>query len=130
MEIRLEGADRLLKKLDRLKKGVRNKIVRRALMKASTPILKSAKARVPVDSKTLKKSLGRKSKTYKNGNVVVVIGARGNVRNPDGKKPTRYAHLAERSQPFIRPAYDENRSAAQGIIQREIASGIEVEVGH
>jgi HK97 gp10 family phage protein len=75
-----------------------NRVVNRAASKAMTPVLRAAKRLVPVDDKFLKKSLGRKVKSYKrSGNVVVLIGPRKGFKDEkSGRNPANYAHLVEK----------------------------------
>lgn len=121
----LHGDKRLLRKLNHLKGAAARRVMRGALNKASTPILKDARKKAPVDTKALRKSLGRKSKTYRNGNVVVLVGPRtGHRDEKTGRVPTRYAHLAERAKPYLRPAYDDNKAKAGKIIAAEVSAGI------
>lgn len=124
----LDGDKKILRKLAHLKGAVARKIVRRAQSKAATPILKSAKRGVRVETKALKKSLGRKTTTYKNATVVTLIGPRtGHKDGETGRVPTRYAHLVERRYPYLRPAYDSNKASAEATMASEIKAGIEAE---
>jgi HK97 gp10 family phage protein len=110
---KIDGLGPMLRQLDRLKRGTRNKILRRAVSKASRIVLKAAKANCPQDTGALKRSLDIKLATYENG-VVGVIGpsmavvkdrktgqmvqtrlgkwlAQNNLAN----RPEYYAHLVE-----------------------------------
>lgn len=140
----LTGLDQSLKLLQGLKQGVRNRILRAALSKATTPMLKTAKRLAPVETGLLRKSIGRKVKTYAStGSVVVVIGPRTGFRREvtvRGRKmirnPVKYAHLVELghggpspapAHPFLRPAWDNHKAQAQRIVAAEIVAGIERE---
>lgn len=124
----LEGEKKLRRKLQRLKGSTQRKIQRRAQSKASTPILRDAKKKCPTDTRALKKSLGRKTSTHKSGAVVTLIGPRrGHKDQATGRVPTRYAHLAERHTPYLRPAYDSNKDRAEQIIRDETWAGIKAE---
>jgi HK97 gp10 family phage protein len=136
----LDDAFKLLKKLK--KGGLQRKVLRAAVSKATTVVLKSAKGRVPVESGLLKKSLGRKIKTYaRTGTVVGVIGPRlGFGRDvvinghTEYRDPKFYAHLVENgtvtaaAQPFLRPAWDENLDQIKELMKREIADGVTKEL--
>ena len=145
--IRLVGdkeLKRAFKQLARLDERKKNTIVRQALGKAAKPILKNARARVPVESGLLKKSLGVKTKTYRRSGVsIAVIGPRkgfktkvGGVKTRVGsakgdetrqvRNPAKYAHLVElgtehsAAKPFLEPALGNNRQTVLNTFRREI----------
>lgn len=99
------GLKETLEALRDLPPKVQRKILRPAMNKATTPIVSSAKKRVQRQLGLLRKSLTRKTVTYKNGGaLVVVIGADLNLRQeatrPGRKKPViinpaKYLHLVE-----------------------------------
>jgi HK97 gp10 family phage protein len=122
---KLEGLGDVFAALDGLGRTIRNKILRASLVAATTPMLKAAQQRVRKSSGLLRKSLGRKVKTYRrNGTVAVMIGPRRGhgkpvilkeeeifrqfggrtikIRNPRvramriTRNPVRYAHLIEK----------------------------------
>lgn len=118
VEVRFDFRGVLLK-LEALKRGVRNRLLRKALRAGSRPLVVAARALVPVrrkvkgsnvtPQKLLKKSLGVKIKTYKGGGIVVaVVGARSKktqigtrVRGPHKgqpvyENPANIAHLVEK----------------------------------
>ena len=129
--LRLTGHDRLIRILDGLGKDI-TKIVRPAVNAALTPINKAAKRGAPVDTGILKKSIGKKVKTYKRTGIVMgMVGARGGFRilepgRNDGREriPVFYHHLAEDQKPHLRPALDANRTRAVRILGRKIIEGI------
>lgn len=136
---KLEGQDKVLAKLANLKGSLIRRIVRQALNKAATPILKTAKQSVPVDTGLLKKSLGRKSKTYKSGTLMQIIGARSGFKTPVGvnrkgrtkyQNPTQYLHLVEfgtsrsEAKPFLGPALSSHIDQTQRIVADFIAAGV------
>lgn len=94
----IEGIADLMKTLDKFPGAVQRRILRPALAAEGQRVLKEARTKVPVDTKLLKKSLGRRTKTYKNGGVVVIVGPRHGFKqiiNGKPKNPTQYAHLVE-----------------------------------
>mgnify|MGYP006935485075 CR=1 FL=1 len=104
----LTGDKKLIAALNSLGGTQLNKIVRAAETKAMRPMAKSAKANAPVETGTLKKSIGVKTKTYRrSGTVVTVVGPRigfereVTVETPTGERirevrnPSKYAHLVE-----------------------------------
>jgi HK97 gp10 family phage protein len=92
---KLDGYAEARSALDGLPKRVRAKAARKAVTKGSAPILASAKATAPRETKALVRSLGRKVKTYRNGNAVAVIGARRDYRATE-RQIGRDARLARR----------------------------------
>lgn len=118
--------------LERLEKKVAKQSVRKAVNKTARKALKAAKAAVPVDTGTLKKSLAVKSKTLRNGTILAFVGPRRGFKVDKKTKvrtmtkfarvkqlssgrvivmnPTKYSHLVEfgtiktRAKAFIWPA--------------------------
>lgn len=148
--ISLDGDKALIRKLERLGRTndrARKKVIRQAVSAAMTPVNKAAKAKAPIGKTTtfpglLKKSLGKKAKTYGGTIFVVVIGPRfkPSFRKPTGKvskkgkplfqNPAKYAHLVELGtshsapHPFLRPALFENKGRVVAILRTKLASGI------
>jgi HK97 gp10 family phage protein len=107
------GVDWLKQALQEADKVVSKKAMRDGINEATKPVLKAEKDAVPVQTKTLKRALGRKVKAYGNstkGYVVVgVVGARkdaagkpakfGRVVKVGGRdqyrNPVKYDHLVE-----------------------------------
>lgn len=138
-DLTLIGDRRLAKKFERLvSQAVRNRVVRRPLAAALTPISKAAKNNVPVHRGFLKKSIGKKVKAYPGG-VWGGVGPRTGGQfvhvDENGKRhvPANYAHLIEfgtekmPAQPFLRPALDQNRQKALTILRTGIGKNIEKE---
>lgn len=112
LRARIGGVPALISKLREIDVKVARKAQRQALNEAAKPILKDAKAMVPIETKTLKKALGKKAKSFRGGLIMVVmIGVR---KDKKGKKlkhkrkvgttksgkdiyrnPINYAHLVE-----------------------------------
>lgn len=92
----IPGLDTLTQGLAEFSKSMRNKIIRKGMNAVTQPLLKSAKGKCK--SKLIRKSLGRKVKTYPSGITVGVIFPRpGFDQVIDGitVKPTKIAHLLE-----------------------------------
>ena len=92
----------------------------------------AAKREVPVDTGLLKKSIGKKVKTYRQDGVVwVAVGPRsGFEEHIDGvvvKNPVKYAHLVEGHNPFMRRAFDTTKGEVLRIMEKELRSNIEKE---
>ena len=143
IKVQLQGLQQLINHLNTLKRALRSKILRKAVGKAVQPIMKDAKARVPVRHGLLKKAMGFRVRTLrKNGVVVGIVGPRTGFRTQvgvdrNGKpiygNPTRYAHLVEygtvraAAKPFLRPAWSAGRNQAAVTLARVAAEELEKE---
>lgn len=118
---------------------VQRKVTRQAVNVAATPVVRAARSKAPQQSGLLKKSLGKKIKTYKRaGTVVGLVGPRTDVQGEyQGEKrvPWRYAHLVEDghvdakgnpipAQPFLRPAFDETQGQALDTMSTKLGEGV------
>lgn len=139
---KIAGLPEVMKSLERVKEGVRARILRRPMGKVARLIAKKAKALAPRRFGLLRKSMGSKVKTYKGGAVVAVVGPRTGFRTQVGSKrdgtpvyadPVKYAHLVElgtattAARPFLRPALRGSRKEAAEIIRRGVAEGLAAE---
>lgn len=121
----IQGISELMKTLEKFPGAIQRRILRPALNAEGTRVLKEAKAKVPVDTKLLKKSLGKRTKTYKNGGVVVIVGPRHGYKRQIGgvwKNPTKYAHLVEYG---VKPHFISARSnvASRKVIHAKMHPG-------
>lgn len=113
------------------------KVARQATNAAGTPVLKAMRQTVPEDTGTLKLALGKRTKTYADGVVVTVVGARRNIASEvAGKKrvPANYSHLVEaghkggaRPTRFAARAYKTAEPAAISKSKAKLGQGIERE---
>jgi HK97 gp10 family phage protein len=104
--MRLEGFRQLQRTLQTLDRTTRGKIVRGAVSKAATPVLRDAKRRlVPghgYETGLLRKSLGRKAKQYRRTVFTQIIGPRRGFRvveRPDGDVSLQRGTKADRAAP-------------------------------
>lgn len=104
VKVTVDGLAPLMTRLAALRQTERSKILRKAVNACSGVVLNAAKALAPRNSGLLKRSLGRRIRTYRRtGRVVGVVGPRTNMKSAVTLKsgatrwanPTRYAHLAE-----------------------------------
>lgn len=119
MSAKVDGLKPLLVTLDRVKKGAKNKVLRRAVRKSSSIVLKAAKVKCPqrIDASgyrkenksrgLLRKSLGIKIATYPKAVVGIIGPRRGfktqigvirsgpNAGKPIFEDPANIAHLVE-----------------------------------
>lgn len=139
MAIRLRGRDRLslgevkgggitgIGELDaKLKKlGDRQfrKTTRKASNKAMTPMVKATKRNVHKRTGLLKKSIGKKQKTYKTAGVILtIVGARTGFKDAEtGEDPAKIAHLIEFG---VQP----HAIQAGGVVLSDIGTGADGEV--
>lgn len=109
---------------------------------ALNPILEEARQRAPVRTGALRKSLGKKVKTYRRSRVTVgIVGVRFNyeksVKGKGGKKkkiiPRNYGHLVEKGsrgkpgKPFLRPALQAKFKQAISIYGSKLKVAIDAE---
>ncbi len=123
------GVEDTIKELKAIDHKMANKYARRAVSKATGIVLKASKGKVLVQTKVLKKSLGRKTKTYRNSGVSVgVVGPRAGYRQTvqvRGRKmvrdPRKYAHLVETGHKGFTGTKFLKRSLRQSEAQCEVA---------
>lgn len=135
----LDGDRELKELLVQLPERVIKKGLRRALSAAATPIVRATKAKARRRFGFLKKSIGRKVKTYSDGSVIVVIGAKRDVAETVGNRqhvPANYFALVEKGHggphaapphPMLDPAYQETKGQATAIAAVKIRESVESE---
>lgn len=140
LTIMIDGVEEVKENLNRLGNKVRSDIAREALITALTPTVNAARAHAPVDTGTLKQSIGFRVKPYKRRTkFFAVIGPRRGFRGPDGRQPTQYAHIIENGRhtakgkqveihPFMRPAWNETKDGALKIMANVVGSRVKMEV--
>lgn len=143
----IAGLKDVLKRLHRLKQGVRNRVLRPAVTKAVKPIAKHAKHLAPWRTGMLRRSMGWRVMAYRRtGTVVGIVGPRsgfkktkagrqqtalGRKYKATGINPTRYAHLVElgtvrsAAYAFLAPAWDAGKAGAEATIRAEVEAGIQ-----
>ncbi len=127
LQIKIDGAKELEKKLLSFEPKLARRIVRQTLRAAAKPILAAAKANVPVLTGALKESLKlRVMKKAKHRYGILVATAKGWF-----KGDTYYGAFVEfgtskmAAKPFIRPAFDSEKENAERIIIDDLKQGIE-----
>jgi hypothetical protein len=122
LNFKVQGGDELRRKLAGLKRSAANRIFRKGFGQAATIVLQGARKRVPQRTRRLKRALGKKVKSYRQGvGAVALVGPRrGYGKEINGKlvNPTRYAHLAERDRPYLGPAAREAEPKIAAILAR------------
>ncbi len=143
-DIKLFGDKELRRKLEKLGKAnnrSRNKVIRQAVSFSMTPVSKAAKTNLRpghgFDTGLLKKSIGKKTKTYKGVTFIAVVGPRKGFKKEvevNGtlvtRNPSKYAHLVEfgtrhsRAFPFLRPALLENKATVESRLRQRLSHGL------
>jgi hypothetical protein len=99
IQARIEGVERLQAIMKSLPAQVARRVLRPALNAEGSKVVTQSKLMVPKSTGLLKKSIGKKTKTYtQTGNIVVVVGPRTSFRQMVSGKPrdpVKYAHLVE-----------------------------------
>ena len=131
----VKGDRELKRNLKRLADKVQKKLLRQAVQAGSKPVVKAARNAAPVESGTLKKSIGVRMKVYKRqATVVAIVGPRTGFGFTDDegtrRDPARYGHLVEGGtvyqgpRAFLRPAIHNNKAAANAAVRTKLAAGI------
>ena len=155
MQYKFEFAslESLVGNLASVKPAVVRQAVRAAIVTATAPLIAEIKRSVHTDeSGALRRSIGRKVKTYaSSGTVTAAIGPRSGFKTTyetnRGKKvlrnPTKYAHLVEggtkahaipgwkqphpgaKAKPFIEPVYKTQQARVQEVFAERFIERIE-----
>jgi len=100
------NAEEIVMNLEKLEKKIQRKFVRKAMREGAKVLLNEARARVPVRTGNLKKSLGINTRTKK-GNIEMYVSPR-----KGGKYDGYYGLFVElgtkkmSARPFLRPAFE------------------------
>lgn len=134
-EMVVEGLKPWLRKLAQLRSPRARAVRRKAMMDASSPLLKTTKALVLRETGLLARSLGRRVRSYRGGAVVVVIigprsGFKQEVQRRRGvtlSNPTKYAHLTEKKAHWLERSEEQTREQVISNLKDSLARGIEQE---
>ena len=145
----IEGGTEIRAQLDGLKYGIGRRIVRNALAKATTPLLKAMKRNAPQGpTGNLKAALTKRIKLFPDGNVAAYVGTTRGKRGSaiawlveyGGHAPRRakgkvladgrdhyFGKEVKRmpAHPFMRPAFDATIGEVQRILEEGIREGTE-----
>lgn len=129
MHLKLDGFGQLHRKLDRLEAKTGKKVVRRALRTGAKLIHAEAKALVPVDEGELKRTLkvraaktSRRSKSF--GVAVITDASAFEVPDAAHHAAVEYGTADAAAQPYMRPAFDNKKAQALGVVTAEIKRGV------
>ena len=128
-KITVTGQHQVQGRLSALEGKVRRQVLRKAVTAGARVVLRTEKSLAPVRLGFLRKSLGTKVKSYRNSGVVVgLVGPRtdkiyfvGNRR----VRPSKYAHLAAKRNPFDQKALAAAQPEAEQTMLRVMQQEIE-----
>lgn len=107
--------------------------VNAAARKSMAPVLKAAKANVPIDDGDLRRSLVVRKQKSPKGTTRFAVGPSNKFTGKDGDRPVKYAHVvefgsADGTKPARRPltrAYESTKDEAQKVFGKEIGPAVE-----
>lgn len=129
IEVKLEGLDALMKRLDAMGAELRGPVLGAALKAAALPVLNAAKEKAPYKTGNLRRSLHVGEPRVSGGEASITVGTNvpyarrleyGFVGTD--KRGRRYNQPA---RPYLRPAFDENKDAAQAEAAAVIRAALE-----
>lgn len=131
---RVEGFSELDNALKELPKATGKNALRRAARKALEPVMEAARSMAPVDDGTLRNSLKVATKLSKRQASIhrkMVRDDKASVEVYAGASALPQAHLSEfgtvnqAPQPFLRPAWDQNKDKVLDVMKTELGNEIE-----
>jgi HK97 gp10 family phage protein len=127
MNIKIDGAKELEKKLLSFEPKLGRKVVRQALRKGAKVIQSAAKSNVPVKSGALKKSIKvRALKKRRQSYGVMVATSEGWFKGDEFYGAfLEFGTSKMPAKPFVRPAFDSEKGNAEMIVTSEIRKGIQ-----
>ena len=129
-DFQVTGVEKLNRELERLPYRIQKNVSAVALRKGARLIVKAARAKVPVLSGNLKKSLGSKMERVLRGEMPVIqIGARRKIRGAKHAHLVEFGHggpKAARPYPFLEPAIRETSGAALKAIRDELSAWLKL----
>lgn len=138
---KLTGLDEVLKRMEKMRVGTKNKHIRKAMRKAMIPIRDQAKENTKkIDDQTTKEKIWRnirieQGKIKQNGELTTRVGVAGGAKAGGSKKrgpggDTWYWRLVELgtsrfpATPFLRTAFEQKKDEAQAIFVAEMRKAI------
>ena len=130
LTIKLEGVEGLHEALGEFKKSTERTILRRAAVKALTPVIERAKQLAPVDDGNLRDSL------TVGGKLTGKLKAAAKADPPEGVRvfagtanrngvPREFGSVRSPPEPFLRPAWEAGKEGVLRDVQSELADAIE-----
>lgn len=132
-KVRVSGLKELDKALSELPKATAKSVLRRIAIRSLAPVIATAKTLVPVDDGDLRDSLKVTTKLSKRQQRIqrkAVAEGKAFVEMFAGAAALPHAHLVEfgtekmAAQPFLRPAWDQNKAGVLEFIATELGDEI------
>lgn len=117
--VSVRGADELQKKLVKLAEKANDAQLKTALLAGAKPIENTAVAKAPIDTGTLRRSIHSEAGRVAGG-LVVRIGT-----NVEYGLYQEMGTRRMRAQPYLRPAFNQNRVAALREIMRALKAMVQ-----
>ena len=137
--VHVRGLRELQAAMHALPKKLDRRILNSALMAGARPMVRDAKAKVPVDTGALKSGIRAKPVKPTEHTATIHVGI-GKARQSRAEKAAGakrytpwYGRLVEfgtskmSARPFLRPAFERNKSSSVEIIKKQLAKRIEAE---
>lgn len=131
--VRVSGLKELDEALSQLPKATAKAVLRRIGIRALAPVIATAKTLVPVDDGDLRDSLKVTTKLSRRQQSIqnkALAQGKASVQLFAGASALPHAHLVEfgtsamAAQPFMRPAWDQQKSAVLKMISDELGGEI------
>lgn len=126
---KIEGLSELQEALQELPKATGKNVLRRALIKAGTPMAEQARASARTLTKTLQRSFGvserlasQQRKNHKKESQVEVFAGAGNLAQAIMEE---FGTVHSAANPMLRPAWDAHKRSALDSIAKDLADEIE-----
>lgn len=132
MTVKISGIPEIQKKFEALPAKMQRKLLRSAMTKVARIVVAEAKARVPVDTGELRKSI--KVAGLAGGRGAGLAARGGGKAAPIGKRvraTTPYAHIIEKgrknagAQPFLAPALESKESQIRELIKDDVVRSMQ-----
>jgi HK97 gp10 family phage protein len=130
MKVKVEGFRELEASLSELPKATGKAVLRRVLKAAGEPIMSSAQQKAPVLTGQLETSIVTSTRLSRRQARLARRVGKSTVEMHVGTKneaavPQEFGTARQGAQPFMRPAWDENKDQALDIIKSDLGSEIE-----
>lgn len=123
-DIELTGVDEILNKLQQMGANI-SRLENKALKNAAEPVLRDAKANMPVRTGKLKKGLKITNVKKKQGVKYILVGVdRGDNSEIFYGKFIEFGTFKMSARSFLQPAYEKNKDNIQKTIANTLKEGL------
>lgn len=122
---KVDGLKELDKALNALPLRMRGNALRGALNKAANPIVKDARAMVPVKTGQGKRSIRKRASTPRGSNGYQAVVTVGFLQRAFYLQFVELGTSKLAARPFLRPAFDKNMAEFSNIFKKELRARIE-----